>query len=357
MIETIKDYYLQLSTFGQAVIVLNVLLFITAGLIFKYLAPTDDKKVNSKRTRWMRGLNLLLLLIYVFDGLYFERIDNGIWLKQISQSGLVLLISALFIQFSSSWALRRYGKLKMIDEEEVNTRTYKSEMMHLIIIALTFIAGVLLLINIWKVTNWLQATGVLGGLLVVLFATKDAWATDSVHGLILLYNQDLEPGVVCRIPELGILGITRKISLTQTTFRDIVHRHSIIVPNSKLRTAKIEILNRSGTKFWNDYIEYKIGYDTNSEQVEAFFARVWTLVCELEAALNIENKPKISLVEAGDHAIVWRIHYQLENIYRMKAAKFAINKVAFQLQEEFDLSLATPITHKTEVEKINGFYE
>lgn len=345
ILESIHNYFNQLSNFGQIVIVLNVLLFFSAGVIFKYLAPTDDEQQNLKRTRWMRVLNLLLLLIYVFDGIVNISTDNSGWLKQISQSGLVLLISALFIQFSSAWALRRYGKTKTIDEEEIVTRTYKSEMMHLIIIAVTVIAAVLLLVNIWQVTNWLQATGVLGGLLVVLFATKDAWASDSVHGLILLYNHDLEPGVICRIPELDILGITRKISLTQTTFRDLVHKHSIVVPNSKLRTSKIEILNRSGTTGWNDFIEYKIGYSTNSETVDAFFAKVWEVVCEHESALNIDKKPKISLVETADHAIIWRLHYQLENIYRLKAVKFAINRVAFDLQQEFGLSLATPLTH------------
>jgi hypothetical protein len=164
--------------------------------------------------------------------------------------------------------------------------------------------------------------------------------------LILLYNHDIEPGVVCRIPEYNILGITRKISLTQTTFRDLVQKHDVVLPNTKLRTTKIEILNKSGSTSWNDYIEFKIGYSTPSEQVEKFFEKVWKVASCTEAALNVEKKPKVSLIEAGDHAVVWRIHYQLENIYRLKNAIFAINRAAFDLQKEFDLSLSTPITHQ-----------
>jgi small-conductance mechanosensitive channel len=352
MQEFIIKYINHLSTFGQVAIVLNILFFVLSGVIFRYIVkPTDDDKQNTKRIRWLRFLNFLLLMIYVIDALVNGYTNSNKWLLQMSQTGLVLLISYLFIQFSHAWALQHYGKDKSIDGEDVSSRTYKSEMMHIIIIAVTVIASILLLVNIWHVTNWLQATGVLGGLLVILFATKDAWAVDSVHGLILLYNHDLEPGVICRIPEHGILGVVRKISLTQTTFRDIVQKHKIVIPNSKLRTTKIEILNRSGQTGWNDYIEFKISYSTTATVVEKFFEKVWEVACEKSTALNIDKKPKISLIEAGDHAIVWRLHYYLANIYQMKPAKFCINRTAFDLQNEFGLSLSTPITHQAVVDE------
>jgi len=347
MIDELIRYFQHLSTFGQVAIILNLLFFFLAGVIFRYIViPTDDETANKRRIRWLRYLNLLLLIIYVIDGLINGHQNSNKWLLQVSQTGLVLLISYLFIQFSHAWALQHYGKEKTIDGEDVSSRTYKSEMMHLIIIGITIIAALLLLVNIWHVTNWLQATGVLGGLLVILFATKDAWAVDSAHGLILLYNHDLEPGVICRIPEYNILAVIRKISLTQTTFRDLVQKHKIVIPNSKLRTTKIEILNRSGSTSWNDYIEYKIGYGTTSKQVEKFFEKVWQQACAKDNALDIDKKPKISLIEAGDHAILWRIHYHLENIYRLKSVQFCINRAAFDLQEEFGLSLSTPITHQ-----------
>ncbi|MFK8012460.1 MAG: hypothetical protein AB8B80_10490 [Marinicellaceae bacterium] len=354
MQDFIIKYINHLSTFGQVAIVLNILFFILSGVIFRYIVkPTDDEEKNKRRIRWLRFLNFLLLMIYVVDALINGyATDHDKWLLQMSQTGLVLLISYLFIQFSHAWALRHYGKGKNIDGEDVSSRTYKSEMMHIIIIALTIIISILLLVNIWHVTNWLQATGVLGGLLVVLFATKDAWANDSVHGLILLYNHDLEPGVICRIPEYDILGVVHKISLAQTTFRDVVQKHKIVVPNSKLRNAKIEILNRTGKTGWNDYIEYKIGYSTPANVVENYFNQVWQEACEKSNALNIDKKPKILLIEAGDHAILWRLHYYLENIYHMKAARYIINRIAFDLQQEFGLSLSTPITHQSIVDTI-----
>lgn len=343
----IHQYFLHLSNFGKTAIILNILFFVLSGVIFKYIVkPTDDEEQNKRRIFWLRLLNFILLMIYVVDAIIYDNSNENAWLLKASQTGLVLLTSYLFIQFSHAWALQHYGKVKTVDDEEISTRTYKSEMMHILIIAITFIAAILLFVNIWNVTNWLQATGVLGGLLVILFATKDAWAVDSAHGLILLYNNDLEPGVICRIPEYNILAILRKVSLTQTTFRDLVQKHKIVIPNSKLRNTKIEILNRSGSTGWNDFIEYKIGYSTSAKVVADYFEKVWEQACEKNSALNIEKKPKISLIEAGDHAIVWRLHYHLDNIYQLKAAKFAINRVAFDLQQEFNLSLSTPITHQ-----------
>ncbi|HFC30370.1 MAG TPA: hypothetical protein ENJ44_04925 [Oceanospirillales bacterium] len=356
MLDFIIKYINHLSTFGQVAIALNLLFFFISGIIFKYIVkPTDDEEQNKKRIRWLRFLNFLLLMIYVVDAIVNGASNDNEWLLKVSQTGLVLLISYLFIQFSHAWALQHYGKEKVIDGEEVTTRTYKSEMMHLLIIAIMFVAAILLLVNIWNVTNWLQATGVLGGLLVILFATKEAWAIDSVHGMIMLYNKDLEPGVICRIPEYNILAILQKIFMTQTTFRDLVQKHKIVLKNSKLRDTKIEVLNRSGSTGWNDYIEYKIGYSTPANVIEDYFEKVWQIACDKSSALNFDKKPKIALIEAGDHAILWRIHYQLDNIYQLKSARYCINRAAFDLQQEFNLSLATPITHQavgTQIEEV-----
>ncbi|VAW39877.1 hypothetical protein MNBD_GAMMA01-540 [hydrothermal vent metagenome] len=130
-----------------------------------------------------------------------------------------------------------------------------------------------------------------------------------------------------------------------------------MIPNSKLRTTKIEILNRSGQTGWNDFIEYNIGYATPAKTVEDFFDKVWEVACEKSASLNFDKKPKTSLVATGDHAIRWRIHYNLENIYQLKSARFRINRAAFDLQQEFGLTLATPVTHQTFTEVIAAAVE
>ncbi|WP_395377821.1 hypothetical protein [Marinicella sp. W31] len=351
MLDSLIFYFQSLTVFGKTAILLNVFLFIIAGILFSYVIPGKQEMVK-RRIKWLRIINLMLLAVYLIDWTikyYLTENFSSVFFKQISQTGLVLLLMYLFVQFSHAWSISRYGKERNFNNETIKSRTYQSEMTYILVLVISVIVSILLLINIWNVTSWLQATGVIGGLLVVLFATKEAWAHDAVNGLILLYNGEVVPGVVCRIEEMNILAVTRKVSLTQTVFLDVIQKHNIIVPNSKLRNCKIEALNKPGTSHWNDYVEFNIGYETPSETVEAFIAAVWLRACEFENALDEEKQPKIVLINTGDHAIQWRINYPVSSVYRIKQVRYALMRAAFDLQKEFGLSLATPLTHQASV--------
>ncbi len=348
MIETLANYYITLSVFGKTAVILNISLLFVAGFLFQRVVPSGSEDRNKKRARMLRMMNLILLSIYFFDWLfnyYFNNNGHSEFFIRISQTGLVFLLGYLFTQFSHSWTIKKYGKERTVDGKASKTRTYQSEMGYIIILLITIAVSLLLLINIWQVTSWLQATGVIGGILVILFGTKEAWAHDAVSGLIMLYNGEIAPGVVCRIKAYDILAVVRRMSLTETTFHDVIQKHNIIVANSKLRGLPVEVLNKTDSSSWNDYVEFNIGYDTPSEQVEAYILAVWQKACEIEKHLDPEKTPKLVLVNPGDHAIQWRMNYRLESVYRIKQARFAINRAAFDLQAEHGLSLATPITH------------
>lgn len=356
MLQSLLVYFQSLSIFGKTAILLNILLLIGAGLLFRYIVSGNDN-LTKKRIKWLRVINFILLMVYLFDWSlkYWITGDYGNeFLEKISQTGLVLLLSYLFIQLSHAWSVKHYGKERKFNEETVKSRTYQSEMIYILVLIISVIVSILLLINIWQVTSWLQTTGVIGGLLVILFATKEAWAHDAVNGLILLYNGDVVPGVVCRIEELNILAVTRKVSLTQTIFLDVIQKHNIIVPNSKLRNCKIEALNTPGTSHWNDYIEFNIGYDTSVEQVTEFVQAVWKQASSMESALDIEKTPKLVMVNTGDHAIQWRINYPISSVYRIKQARYALMQCAFQAQSDHNLSLATPLTHDAIIHNTNS---
>ncbi len=347
MIESLATYYLTLSVFGKLAVVLNLSLFFIAGFLFKNIVPSGSDELNVKRAWKLRLMNVLLLSIYLFDWLwnYFVN-DNGHseFFKSVSQTGLVLLLGYLFAQFSHSWTIKKYGKNRTIDGKESKTRTYQSEMGYIIILLITIAVSLLLLINIWQVTSWLQATGVVGGILVILFGTKEAWAHDAVSGLIMLHQGEIAPGVVCRIKSMGIFGVVRRMSLTETTFHDVIQKHNIIIANSKLRSVPVEVLNKVDSPHWNDFVEFNIGYATPSAQVEAFIQAVWLRACELEKQLDAEKTPRLVLVNPGDHAILWRLNYRVESVYRIKQARYALNRAAFDLQTEHGLTLATPLT-------------
>ena len=345
--ESLLQYFEALSVFGKTAIILNVCLLLLASLLFTYLVPSDNSTLNIKRTRSLRFMNLILLSVYAIDWLinyYFNDHGHSDVFIQISQTGLVLVMSYLFTQFSHTWTIRKYGKERNLEGETVRTRTYQSEMGYILILLATMVVAILLLINIWQVTSWLQATGVIGGLLVILFGTKEAWAHDAISGLILLYHGDIAPGVVCRIKDLDILAVVRRMTLTETTFHDVIQKHRIIISNGRLRSSTVEVLNKVDSPYWNDFVMFKIGYETPSEQVEAFVEAVWQRACESEKQLDPEKKARLVLFNPGDHAVEWRMNYRVESVYRIKQARYAINRAAFDLQKEFGLSLATPLT-------------
>jgi hypothetical protein len=348
MIDSLASYFVSLSVFGKVAVVLNVSLFFIAGYLFSSIVPSGSDIINKKRARKLRLMNVFLLSIYLFDWLWNYFIndnDHSEFFKRISQTGLVFLLGYLFTQFSHSWTIKRYGKVRSVEGTDTKTRTYQSEMGYIIILLITIAVSLLLLINIWQVTSWLQATGVIGGILVILFGTKEAWAHDAVSGLIMLHQGEIAPGVVCRIPALDVLGVVRRMSLTETTFHDVIQKHNIIVSNSQLRAHPVEVLNKVDSPHWNDYVEFNIGYDTPSEQVENYIQAVWAKACELEKHLDPEKTPRLVLINPGDHAILWRMNYRVESVYRIKQARYAINRAAFDLQKEHNLSLATPFTH------------
>ncbi|WP_223788141.1 hypothetical protein [Marinicella meishanensis] len=350
MIDLLVQYFLGLSVFGKVAVVLNISLFIIAGFLFGKVVPSGSDELNKRRSRKLRLMNVLLLSIYLFDWVWnYVLHDYGYreFLKQVSQTGLVFLVAYLLIQFGHTWTIKKYGKERTIDGNKSKTRTYQSEMGFIIISLITIALSLLLIINIWQVTSWLQATGVIGGILVILFGTKEAWAHDAVSGLIMLHQGQIAPGVVCRIPSMDILAVIKRMSLTETTFHHLIQKHSIIVANSKLRAVPIEILNKTDANFWNDYVEFNIGYDTPSTQVEEFIQAVWQQACTAEKQLDPEKTPRLVLVNPGDHANQWRMNYRVESVYRIVQARFAINRAAFDLQAEHGLSLATPITHQS----------
>ena len=349
MIESLIAYFVELSVFGKIAVVLNVSLLFFAGFMFNSVVPSDTAGLNKKRARLLRLMNVLLLSIYLFDWLWNYVINNNghsEFLKQVSQTGLVFLLAYLFTQFSHSWTIKKYGKERSVDGKTSKTRTYQSEMGHIIILLVTISVSLLLLINIWQVTAWLQATGVIGGILVILFGTKEAWAHDAVSGLIMLHQGQITPGVVCRIPSMDLLAVIKRMSLTETTFHHLIQKHTIIVANSKLRAVPVEILNKTDANHWNDYVEFKIGYDTPSAQVETYIQAVWQKACEIEKQLDADKIPKLVLANPGDHAILWRLNYRVESVYRVVQARFAINRAAFVLQSEHGVSLATPLTYQ-----------
>jgi len=216
---------------------------------------------------------------------------------------------------------------------------------------LAIFTAILIFINIWGLTSWLEATSVIGALLIILFSTKDVWAPDNINGLILLYNGDIETGSIVRVEEYNLLAYAIQTTLTQTVFRDLKSKHYITLPNAKLRNTKVEILSKCPSSGLMEQVDFNIGYDIEPEKVDAFAAEVWERACEMESAINSEKQGVARLLENGDHAVKWRFCYWLKNIYGLYDARFAVNRAANEVAREQGITLATPTTHEVVLKK------
>jgi len=134
--------------------------------------------------------------------------------------------------------------------------------------------------------------------------------------------------------------------VAQITLRDLAHRYLILMPNSRFRNAKIEILSATPASGLEQYVDFNIGYGVSGERVEAMLHKVWEIANAKEKCLNAEKEPRIRLVNTGDHAVVWRLYYTVANVYRLFEAKFAINHAAFSVSADMDIALQTPLTHE-----------
>lgn len=337
----------RLTTLDLTVFGVNLFLLIFSRWIVKaFRKPADEASFDTKL--WtLRTINILLLVFEVI------AIFETQYTRQISLTGVTILLAFILVHFFQIFLLMKIGRLREIEGEKYRVETYQSEIFSLFGVLLAIIVSLLVIINIWQMTDWLQTTSVLGGVLLLVYSTKDVWAPDNINGLILLYNGDVEPGSVIRVDDFDLLGIAMKTTLTQTVFRDLKGRHQIILPNSKLRAAKIEVLTKSPTAGLRQFADFNIGYGFDSDQIESFLKAVWENACSLESAINIEKTPSVKLLLAGDHAVTWRLSYTLKNVYRLIDVQCAINRVAYDLSLQEKIGLNTPLTHEVVLQELN----
>lgn len=348
--DTLTNLLHNVSQFDHFALFINLLIFLFSRKIIHTLSPTKDEKAIKNRLTILRSLNLILFFIYcgsVGVQYIFQSSEHAAHIfTLISESGLTLLVAYILGHILKFNAIRKYGKQKEIDGETTIYETYQSELFGLLGYLLVTISAILVIINIWSMTSLLEVTSLFGGLAIILFSTKDVWAPDNINGLILLYNSNVEPGDVVKIDEYNLVAIAIRTTLTQTVLRDLSLKHQIVIPNSRFRNTKIEILSNSLCDGVMQYVDYKIGYGTESMAVERFLEQVWKQAVESDVGLNEEKAPRIRIIENGDHAVTWRMFYVVRKIYKLYEAEFTINRIAYDLSLKDDkVKLNTPLTH------------
>lgn len=266
--------------------------------------------------------------------------------QTFAQICITVILSFAINHLVQVWVLSRFGTEREVSGKKVLARSHTSSMIGLLflvlIIALTFVA----ILNILNLDNWLQTSSIIGAFLLVLYASKDYLLGDVISSLVFHYNRTVEPGNVVRVQELNILGVVQQVTLTQTTFRDLVQGHKMTIANSKLRANLVENFSQN-TGLVKDYIDFNIGYDNDSETVQSVLLECWEQAQAAESAIET-NKPSISVIAHGDHCVVWRVLYSLSNPYKIVEAKNAFKAIALQHCHAKGVLLSTPLTHQVE---------
>jgi small-conductance mechanosensitive channel len=327
-----------LSHFDYVLLSINFLILVFSKWIIESFSSTDNNRpAKLYALRLINGILFGLYIIAMFVP------DLG---KQISQTGVTLLVMFLASHFAHVFIIKKFGRDREIDGTNFHVATYQSEIFSLLISIIASITAVVIVINIWGLKDWLEATSVLGFLAILIFSTKDVWVPDNISGLMLLYANDIEPGALIKIEEHDVLAIVTQISLTRTLMRDLRAKHMVVLPNTVLRKSKIEVLNKSPMSGLTDYVEFNIAYGTPADKVETMLKQVWQEACEQTTAINIEKEPDILVVNTGDHAVTWRLTFKLKNYYQILDVEFLIKKVAYAVSQKHQIGLDTPLTHQ-----------
>tara|TARA_B100000745_G_scaffold282155_1_gene215313 strand:- start:3089 stop:4222 length:1134 start_codon:yes stop_codon:yes gene_type:complete len=338
-LEWLLDYFTILEPIDYITFIINLLILIFGKQIINHLS-VQTVGAAPPQLRLLRILNAVLFLTYLFAVAFQFQLGSN-----ISHTGLLVLLTYLIWQLTHSIILKKYGRKREVEGTSIYVESYTSSNLKLIALLILGVISGLVFLNLWKLEWLLQTTSFLGALAVLIFTTKDYWLKDFISGIIVISNGNIERGDVIRIPDENILAIVLETRTMLTLLRDVIRNHNITVPNSLLLNKQVEILTTESRKGIYDYVEFNIGYETDSEKARAYLLDAWKRACKITATINPEREANIMLVENGDHAVTWRVLYNLRFEHEITTARNAVKLAAFELQDEHGVKLPTPLTH------------
>ena len=338
-LEWLLDYFTILEPIDYITFIINLLILIFGKQIINHLS-VQTVGAAPPQLRLLRILNAALFLTYLFAVAFQFQLGSN-----ISHTGLLVLLTYLIWQLTHSIILKKYGRKREVEGTSIYVESYTSSNLKLIALLILGVISGLVFLNLWKLEWLLQTTSFLGALAVLIFTTKDYWLKDFISGIIVISNGNIERGDVIRIPDENILAIVLETRTMLTLLRDVIRNHNITVPNSLLLNKQVEILTTESRKGIYDYVEFNIGYETDSEKARAYLLDAWKRACKITATINPEREANIMLVENGDHAVTWRVLYNLRFEHEIATARNAVMLAAFELQDEHGVKLPTPLTH------------
>ncbi len=329
----------EFTQFDYLIIAVNIVTLLLSPWLIRWAAHNRSEKDIRRRINALRFINIVILASYLCAVFFQFKLGQA-----FAKISLTLMLAFAINHLLQLWITKRFGTERELNGQLVNVRSYTSGLIGLV--ALTFVIALSLVavLNILELDNWLQTSSIIGAFLLILYASKDFILSDMIASLVIHYNRMLEPGNLVEIKELNILGVVQQVTLTQCTLRDLVRGNEIAVSTSKLRQCVINNLSHCSGCL-KDFVDYNISYQVSHDKVSEFFNKLWSLI-ETNSLPVEYGKLTYKALEAGDHAITWRLFYSLKSPYKLLEAKQGIHYLATQVSEEFGFNLGTPLTHE-----------
>jgi hypothetical protein len=337
--EIVRNHLDVLGPIDHFTLAVNLLILIFSKSFATKYGEIKNQNKSHARLRILNGTNLTLFVIYLFAVIFEVRLGRA-----ISQTFLVIMASYLLIHFAEAFILKKYGKSKTIENHALTTETQTSRTLELFVSFLIVTITIVLLINIWGFEDWLQTTSVLGFLALFVFASKEYWAGDFLSGILIISQGRIERGDVIKIKDEELTAIVLRVDSFQTIVRDLVNQHDIILPNSKLRLARVDILKTDSKRGVREFEDFWFGYGSNMPKVKELLQEAWEKTVA-DGLISKKGGFTIANKECGDHGVRWRLAYTLKSPHKLIETGNLIREWAYQLQEKHGLELATPLTH------------
>lgn len=369
MIETgitlkILNFNIVLTPMHLSLFSLNIIFFFLAAPIVKRL-NFDPKNYQTKLWTF-RFFNFVFFFMHILDLVLADI--NSSYEKQLSKLAfcLISIYSVTILHHvASHFVLKKFGAIKVIDNQHVNIESYSSRMVQLLTTLFFAFMNLLIIIQILGYNSLLETTGLVGIVFGFFALTSSIWAPDIFHGLALLNSNMFEDGDIIEIDKEEY--IIYKTSLLETVLLNIKNNHRTRLRNSVLASKKIDNLTKLADAQGNrETIVYKLSYPkecNSSEKFESFRDSVEEMFdkafeeckgCQ-KIEINENARPEVFLIETGDYALHFSFSFYINKIKKTKISKDAraflrtkhlVNEKVFKQSTLMGLSLSTPTLYE-----------
>jgi len=341
----IENFLSSLDIIDFAVIGLNILLILFARPILKKVSSgTLPDRTISFRVNLLRGLNIIILLVYAYQYLYLPAEAEGNRIALLSILGILYLtyFANSLLQFLIQ---KQYGKPRQIGEKLQYIETYQSRLLSILSAILLTVISLVSIIHQLGFNSVLEAGGVLGIIGVMLGLTQASWAPDIISGLIILNSDMFEEGDIVDLSN-GTVGRVYKTKLFHTEILNISNNHRIMISNANLRNMTIHNLSKfASAKGLRECLQFNIGYDCPGANVKKMLDDAYKEAIRNSVVTENGSDPEIKVLDTGDHAIKWGFIYHIKNVEQIISIRRDLRELILESSIKHGISLATPITH------------